>query len=109
MTTCTISAHAANASLAALAVRIAGETVACERDWAAGGDEATREAAWSAVWALRAEVAATPARTFSELRAKASILAAEAKRDAMFECDAPGSARDLALALARDVMALTGN
>jgi len=57
-------------------------------------------------WALREEICATPARSLSELYAKARALQIEAERDPEFECDALGSARDLARSITADVLAL---
>ena len=55
-------------------------------------------------WALRALINATPARTISELRAKARALQIESARDEDFECHVPGSARELAKSLVEDIL-----
>ena len=68
-------------------------------------DEADR-ALWARHWALRGLIQAMPARTHSELRAKARVLEIEAERDEHFECHVAGSARELARSLAADVIAL---
>ena len=55
-------------------------------------------------WALRALINATPARTFSEMMAKARALQIESARDEDFECHVPGSARELAKSLVEDIL-----
>ncbi len=57
-------------------------------------------------WALRALINTTPARTISELRAKARALQIEYGRDEDFECHVPGSARELAKSLVEDILML---
>lgn len=58
-------------------------------------------------WAIRALISATPSKSQSELHAKTRVFQVEAARDADFECDVPGSARDLSRSIAVDVMAMT--
>lgn len=74
----------------------------------AGGevDDETDRALLERCWALRGLIQSMPARTHSELRAKARALEMEAERDSCFECHVPGSARELARSLAADVIAL---
>jgi hypothetical protein len=55
-------------------------------------------------WALRALINASPARTISEMRAKARALQIECARDEDFECHVPGSARELAKSLVEDIL-----
>jgi hypothetical protein len=104
MTTTTITASAARIDIVALAQRIAADTAAFN-SWDCN-DEAKRTAVSEEIWSARALLARTPARTVVEIKAKASVLMIEAERDIFFECDPDGSARDLAMALARDVLAL---
>lgn len=69
-------------------------------------DDAVREPLNKRGFALRAMVAATPARTLVELRLKARVVQAEAARDKDFECHVDGSARDLSRSLAADLLAM---
>ena len=55
-------------------------------------------------WALRALINATPARTISEMMAKARALQIKSARDEDFECHVPGSARELAKSLVEDIL-----
>ena len=103
MTATIMPTSTASVDLVALAQRIAADTVAFNA-WDCN-DEAKRSAVSEEIWSARALLARTPARTVVELRAKAAVLAVEAERDD-YECDAPGSARDLARSLTRDVLAL---
>lgn len=105
MTTGTITASVARIDIIAEAQRIAATIVDAHQAWERR-DDATLDALTEALWSARATLASTPARTIAELRAKAGVFMVEAKRDVYFECDPEGSARDLAMALARDVLAL---
>jgi hypothetical protein len=58
------------------------------------------------LWSARSLIANSRAMSLSELQAKTRIFVKEAERDADFECDCSGSARDLALSIAIDVLAL---
>ncbi|RTL88107.1 MAG: hypothetical protein EKK29_05905 [Hyphomicrobiales bacterium] len=69
------------------------------------GDE-ERERLNNRLWSLRALMGATASKSKGELLALARILRDEYTRDANFECHVPGSARDLARALAEGVMAM---
>ncbi len=78
------------------------------RRLAADAEDSVYIATYERHWALRGLINATPSRSLSDIRAKAAVLRMEAARDADFECDVSGSARELAKSLAADVVALEG-
>jgi hypothetical protein len=58
------------------------------------------------MWSIRALIASTSATSLSELQAKMRILQVAVELDPKFECDAAGSARDLAKSIAADMLLL---
>ena len=74
--------------------------------WAIDGNDEEYQQAYKRHWAVREAINAAPARTFSELKAKARALQIEYGRDEDFECHVPGAARELAKSLVEDILML---
>ena len=68
-----------------------------------GNDEQYQQA-YEHHWSVREAINATPARTLSELRAKARAAVIALDLDEDFECHVPGSARELAKSLVEDIL-----
>ena len=88
-----------------------GVLEATDRDlrrlWAMDGNEKDEEyqQAYNRHWAIREAMNATPARTFSELKAKARAAEIELERDAA-DCEGPGSFIELTRSLIADLKAM---
>ena len=78
------------------------------RLWAMDGNEKDEEyqQAYNRHWAIREAMNATPARTFSELKAKACAAEIAFNLDAEAECDCAGSFVELSRSLLADLKAM---
>ena len=88
---------------------LVGVLEATDRDlnhlWAMDGSDEEYQQAYNRHWAVREAINVTPARIFSELRAKARAAEIELERDAA-DCESPGSFIELTRSLIADLNAM---